>query len=126
MKKQTAHWVALARYDLRAAKRNLDTRTYVYVIFLCHLTIEKLLKSCITEFTETFPPPIHDLNKLSRLARIQFPDDFAQFVSEMAQKSVPTRYPESLKAFNRKDAEQTLQQTRKVAQWLEQELKSNG
>lgn len=126
MKVQTEHWVELAQYDLRAAKHNFDSRTYLYVIFLYHLTLEKLLKACITEFTETFPPPIHDLNKLTRLAKIEFSDEFARFVSEMAQKSVPARYPESLKDFSRNDAEHCLKQTRKVARWLEQKLKSNS
>jgi HEPN domain-containing protein len=124
MKQQTLHWIDMARYDLRAAKHNFDTRTYLYVIFLCHLTIEKLLKGCITEFTDDFPPPIHDLNKLTRLASIQFPDEYASFVSEMSQKSVPARYPTTLNAYNRQDARECLERSRKVAKWLEAKLKS--
>jgi HEPN domain-containing protein len=126
MKPQTQQWLDMAHYDLRAAKHNFDTRTYLYVIFLCHLTIEKLLKGCITEFTEDFPPPIHDLNKLVRLAKLALPDELARFVSEMSQKSVPARYPQTLNAYSRKDAEDCLKQTRRVAKWLEAKLKSNA
>ena len=116
----------MAHYDLRAAKHNLDTRTYLYVIFLCHLTIEKMLKGCITEFTADFPPPIHDLNKLVHLAKLTLPDDMIRFVSEMSQKSVPARYPQTLSAYNRQDAKESLEQTRRVAKWLEAKLKSSA
>jgi hypothetical protein len=71
------------------AKYLLKTRRYVYGIFMCHLTIEKLLKACVTEFTEKFPPKIHELDKLARLAGIEFPPELAPFVLELSAKSVP-------------------------------------
>jgi len=93
---------------------------------MCHLTIEKLLKACVTEFTEKFPPKIHELDKLARLAGIEFPPELAPFVLELSAKSVPTRYPEDLKEYNRQIAQECFTNTRKVAKWLEQKLKSVG
>ena len=93
MKPQTQQWLDIARYDLRAAKHNFDTRTYLYVIFLCHLTIEKLLKGCVTEFTEGFPPPIHDLNKLVHLANLTLPNEMTRFVSEMSHLTFGRQTP---------------------------------
>jgi len=124
VKKHTEHWVELAQYDLETAKHMLTTRRYVYVVFLCHLTIEKLLKACITEFTETFPPPIHSLEKLTKKAGVQFPDELAKFVEKMSEESVATRYPEDLKDYDRKRAKECLAQTKQIVNILERQLKS--
>lgn len=126
MKARTRQWLDMAHYDLRAAKHTFDTRTYSYVIFFCHLTIEKMLKGCITEFAIGFPPLTHDLNQLARLAMLKFPDEMAHFVAETSQKSVPACYPQSLNTFNRQDAADCLAETRKVAKWLEAKLKSSA
>ncbi len=100
------------------------SRRYIWVVFLCHLTIEKLLKAHITEITTDFPPYIHDLNKLTEKAGLNFPPSLASFVDGMSKASVTTRYPEDLKEIKRKAAADCLQQTHEVVKWLEQQLKS--
>jgi len=47
------HWLDLADYDLNAAKTMLGGRHYLYVGFLCHLTIEKALKGVILNINRT-------------------------------------------------------------------------
>ncbi|MCL0094232.1 HEPN domain-containing protein, partial [Dehalococcoidia bacterium] len=37
----------------------LQSGRYVYVIFMCHLSIEKTLKGILTEETSTIPPKTH-------------------------------------------------------------------
>ena len=49
MKPETTVWVEDAEYDLQSAKVMLDSGRYFFVVFMCHLTIEKLLKSVIVE-----------------------------------------------------------------------------
>ncbi len=41
LKKTTANWIATSRYDSESAQHMLKTGRYIYVIFLCHLAIEK-------------------------------------------------------------------------------------
>lgn len=124
VKKHTVHWLELARYDLKTAEHMLKSRRYIYVVFLSHLTIEKLLEAYITETTTDFPPYIHDLNKLTEKAGLAFPTSLAGLVDQMSKASVPTRYPEDLKAIKRRTAEECFEQTRKVFKWLERQLKS--
>ena len=42
MRKDTANWIALADYDIETARHMLATERYLYVVFLCHLALEKL------------------------------------------------------------------------------------
>jgi HEPN domain-containing protein len=51
MRSDTQNWVALAEYDLETARHMLDTGRYLCVVFLCHLTLEKILKAHVTEVT---------------------------------------------------------------------------
>jgi HEPN domain-containing protein len=53
--------MALAEYDLDTAQHMLETGRYLYVIFLCHLALEKMLKAHVTEVTQTVPVKTHDL-----------------------------------------------------------------
>jgi len=53
MKPETQNWVEDADYDLQSAKAMLESGRYFFVVFMCHLTIEKLLKAVIVEKTGT-------------------------------------------------------------------------
>jgi len=61
MRPETEAWVEDAEYDLQSAKVMLDSGRYFFVVFMCHLTIEKLLKSVIVERQGLEPPRMHNL-----------------------------------------------------------------
>lgn len=48
MRKTTANWLASADYDLETADAMLKSRRYLYVVFMCHLALEKTLKALYT------------------------------------------------------------------------------
>jgi HEPN domain-containing protein len=56
MRPETEVWGEDAEYDLQSAKTMLDSGRYFFVVFMCHLTIEKLLKSVIVERQGLEPP----------------------------------------------------------------------
>jgi HEPN domain-containing protein len=68
MRKDTANWIALTDYDLETAQHMLATGRYLYVVFLCHLALEKLLKAHVAEVTQSLPIKTHDLIYLLRRA----------------------------------------------------------
>lgn len=125
MKKETEHWLETAEYDFETAKAMMRTRRYLYVIFMCHLCLEKMLKGCVVEYIDVFPPYTHSLVKLVTTASIRLPEDLNKFVIEISERSVVTRYPEDLKQFNRRRAASCLEQTEKVMSWLKRELMSS-
>jgi HEPN domain-containing protein len=44
MDKVIKNWLASSRYDIKTAEAIYKSKRYVYVIFMCHLSIEKALK----------------------------------------------------------------------------------
>ena len=62
---KTTYWVEMAEYDLDTAIAMLNTKRYLYVGFMCHQVIEKMLKAYWSKIFEE--PPLKILS-LSRLA----------------------------------------------------------
>ncbi|MBU1746033.1 MAG: HEPN domain-containing protein [Proteobacteria bacterium] len=57
-------WVA-AR-DIKTADHMFETKRYVYVLFMCHLATEKLIKALYEATTKEMPPKTHNLVLLLR------------------------------------------------------------
>ena len=83
-------------YDIDTARQMFKTKRYVYVIFMCHLAIEKALKAIVCEETNKFPPKTHDLILLTNLGKIEFPEDLLNYIGMINNVAVVTRYPEDL------------------------------
>ena len=98
MRKDTQNWIDLAEYDLETARHMLSTGRYLYVIFLCHLALEKLLKTHVTEATQSIPVKTHDLIYLVKKGGIELPEAYLDFLGKINTASIPTRYPEDLQS----------------------------
>ena len=126
MKKATANWLQSMGYDLKTVSTLLKDRKYIYVVFMCHLAIEKALKAVLSEMFKELPPYTHNLNRLIELGNIKLPHKHQDFINKINLQSVPTRYPEDFKKlskeFNKKIAEDYLKQTRGVITWLKQNI----
>jgi len=125
LKPQTEHWLEVAEYDLGTAEAMLRSRRYVYVVFFCHLCLEKALKARIVEFADVFPPYTHSLSKLLELAKLDIPEQLSDFIYNMSDLNVATRYPKDLKQFQRAQAREYFDRTREVFSWLRQRLISS-
>lgn len=126
MKKSTLNWLLSAEYDLKTAATLLKNRRYIYVVFMCHLALEKTLKAVLSEMCKELPPYTHNLNRLLEMGNISLPEEFQDFISKINLQSVPTRYPEDFKRlsreFDRKIAEDYLKQTKRTIKWLRQNI----
>ncbi|MDP2168066.1 MAG: HEPN domain-containing protein [Thermodesulfovibrionales bacterium] len=127
MKKETLNWIASSEYDLNTAEHMLKSGRYLYVIFVCHLSIEKLLKAIISEDTGKLPPKAHDLIYLASLAKLQPPESNLDFIGKINSASVVTRYPEDLSmavsAYPKEIAEDYLARTKEALSWLKQDTR---
>ena len=97
MRKETKNWLDTAKYDITTAQHMLNTGRYIYVIFMCHLAIEKILKAVINEKTGKLPPKTHSLLYLLELSKVKLSEDLLDFVGALNNASIVTRYPEDLK-----------------------------
>ena len=74
MKQITLNWLRGAEYDIETAESLFKARRYIYVIFMCHLAVEKTLKAVIAETSATPLPRTHNLYHLLELGCINLPE----------------------------------------------------
>ena len=102
----------------------LDTGRYLYVVFCCHLALEKLLKAHVTEATQTVPTKTHDLIYLVKNSGLTVPQPHLDFIGKINNANIPTWYPEDLQCAVRDYPESVardyLLKAREATQWLKQ------
>ena len=122
MRRDTENWLASADYDIETANHMLATGRYLYVIFMCHLALEKTLKAIAAEAKGQTPTKTHDLLYLVKLADLNLNQERLDFIGKINNASIPTRYPEDLRqaitAYPKKVAESYLEKTKEVVSWL--------
>ncbi|VAW18053.1 hypothetical protein MNBD_BACTEROID05-1307 [hydrothermal vent metagenome] len=115
----------MADYDLKTAEYMLESKRYVYVIFMCHLSIEKVLKAIVCQKTKHSPPRTHDLIALVKIGKIQILEDMMDFVGIINNASIVTRYPEDLSqivsSYPQKVAKMYLAKTKEVVKCLKRD-----
>lgn len=120
--KSVRNWIASAEYDLETAKHMFNTGRYLYVIFMCHLSLEKMLKAHVELHENKFPPKIHDLKVLLERAELKIPATLTSIIKELDYESIPIRYPEdlnnALKRYTKQYCTKVLKQTEEALQWL--------
>ena len=94
MRKDTKSFLDSVEYDIQTAQHMVNTGRYIYVIFMCHLAIEKMLKAIVAETINRTPPKTHNLIYLLKLAEIQVPSEYFEFITKINNASIITRYPE--------------------------------
>lgn len=127
MRKDAENFISSAEYDLHTAVHMLNTCRYIYVIFMCHLSIEKMLKALAAEVTDKTPPKTHNLIYLTKLAGIHFNDEHFEFIAKLNNASVVTRYPEDfeklIEAYPENISADYLKNTMEIVEWLKQNEK---
>lgn len=115
-------WLKQADYDLGTAKAMLRTRRYIYTVFMCHLAIEKALKGIYAKKFRENPSKTHNLNYLCEKINLEIPEKFQDFIDNLNNLSVPTRYPDELERllrdFKKGVTKKTYNQTKELLQWL--------
>lgn len=104
-----------------------ETKRYVYVLFMCHLAVEKLLKALYEAAREKVPPKTHNLVYLMNEADLDVPEGHLKTVESLNDISVVTRYPEDIralvKAFKKERAEDYLKKTKALLKWLKRDTR---
>ena len=122
MEPDVKYWVDLSRYDVETAKAMLASGRYLYVLFTCQQSIEKMLKALVVQSTGSFPPKIHDLVKLATIAKIDVENDQKEFLAKLNYYYLETRYPRELteisKQIKKASAIEFYNNTKKMLKWL--------
>ena len=128
MRKDVENYMSSSDYDFSTAKHLLRIGRYVYVIFLCHMSLEKMLKATFSKSLNRSAPKTHNLLYLLKETNTKLPPEYFDFLSKINNASIATRYPEDLSklisSFPKQVAKEYLEQTEKILVWLKQQLKS--
>lgn len=121
--KITRYWVDAAGHDLETARSLFRTGRYDYCLFLCHLSLEKMLKAIVAKTIKDHPPFTHNLLYLAGKADIDLSKIQINLLDEINEFNLEARYPEDLKAFYKKAnkgfAKKYLDSTKGLFQWLQ-------
>ena len=88
------YWVDIADYDLKTAEAMLETGRYLYVGFMCHQVIEKMLKGYYVFIRNEQPPYIHTLDRLAKMTELfdEFSENQKEFIRRLQPLNIETRY----------------------------------
>ena len=116
------YWLQSAEKSLRVAEDNFRLKHYDWCLFLCHLTLERLLKGLIVKKTDKSPPPIHNLTHLAEQAKLRLnPSQTDDFV-EISSFNVEARYDDIKLSFYKKATksytEKWFNKCKEYKQWL--------
>lgn len=118
----SANWIESAEYDLETARHMLSSGRYLYVVFMCHLAIEKILKAHVAEVRKETPAKTHDLLYLIKRVKLELPETHLEFVGRINNASIPMRYPDNirriLREYDESVAREYLEKTTEVLNWL--------
>lgn len=122
--KPPEEWLKQADYDLDTAYAMFEAGRFIYTVFMCHLSIEKALKGLYAKKFEKDPPKIHNLNYFCEKIEIAIEKEWQDFIDNLNDLSVPTRYPDELERllrdYKEKDTKGVLERTKGLLLWLKQ------
>lgn len=129
MNNKAEYWIDMADYDLETARTMLIGKRYLYVGFMCHLTIEKALKAVISNGDEeATPPKIHDLVKLSKQGSVYdvMDDKQKDFLEVLLPLNIEARYSSYKEKLSTELTNERctgiLEETEELLCWIKQQL----
>ncbi|MDR3626004.1 MAG: HEPN domain-containing protein [Ignavibacteriaceae bacterium] len=70
MNEKIKYWTDLSEYDLETVEAMLTSRRFLYVGFMCHQSIEKILKAYFTKTKTDSAPFTHSLSYIAKKAEL--------------------------------------------------------
>jgi HEPN domain-containing protein len=124
--KTLAYWIDLSEYDLKVAESLYEKGHYLYMGFMCHQSVEKMLKAIYVAKFDAAPPYIHKLDKLIELTGLKDAMSEAQYdlIDELIPLNIQARYPAYKDAIyeliDDVKAEDILKKTGALISWLKE------
>jgi HEPN domain-containing protein len=124
--KTVAYWIDLSEYDLKVAESLSEKGHYLYMGFMCHQSVEKMLKAVYVAKFDAAPPYIHKLDKLIELTGLKDAMSEVQYdlIDELIPLNIQARYPaykDSIyKLIDDIKAEEIFEKTGALISWLKQ------
>ena len=128
MDQKVKYWLDLADYDLETAKALLQSKRFLYVGFMCHQAIEKVLKAYYVQKIGAFAPKTHNLRALAQKSGIlQLIDNYyMQIIISLEPLNIEARYPTDkeklFRSLTQERCEDILNSTSEIYSWIKKKL----
>lgn len=130
MSKKVDYWLELSDYDLQTAIVMLEGGRFLYVGFMAHQCIEKILKGYFVRHGNDHrtPPHSHRLSLLAKKASLydSFSESQKNFIDVLEPMNIESRYPSNkdrlLRSLTKDRCTQILQETKELQAWIKQKL----
>ncbi|MFC2137821.1 HEPN domain-containing protein [Bacteroidota bacterium] len=128
MEEKIKYWIDLSDYDLDTAYAMLQSKRYLYVGYMCHLTIEKIFKAYFYKLKQEIPPFKHNLSYLAKSAGFyeQLSEEQKDFIDQLEPLNIEARYPTHkerlLKSLDEKKCEDLIGKSKKLQEWIKVKL----
>ena len=128
MNDKATYWIEMSDYDFDTAKAMLETKRYLYVAFMCHQTIEKILKAYWSNVLEEPPLKIHSLSRLAEKSGLDkdMSEEQTDFIDELEPLNIEARYPSYkerlMKSLTADRCKKLIEQTDKLRIWIKSKL----
>jgi len=102
LEKQIDYWKKSAERNWKTAQSLLKLKHYDFCLFVCHLTLEKLLKGLIVKRTNKAAPYTHYLEELAKLAKLNLIKEQIDRLKIITNFNIAGRYDDVKFAFYKK------------------------
>lgn len=128
MNDKVTYWIEMSDYDFDTAKAMLETKRYLYVAFMCHQTIEKILKAYWSKVLEEPPLKVHSLSRLAEKSGLDkdMSEEQTDFIDELEPLNIEARYPSYkerlMRSLTSDRCKELIEQTDKLRTWIKSKL----
>ncbi len=128
MTDQINYWRELSDYDIETADAMQKSKRYLYVGFMSHQSIEKILKAYFIKINGESAPFSHSLSYIAKKAKIyeHFTEDQKRFLDMLEPMNIECRYPthkeQLLKSLTEERCREILDNSKELQLWIKQKL----
>lgn len=128
MEDKVRYWVEMSDYDYDTANAMFETKRYLYVAFMCHQTIEKMLKAYWSKVLEEPPLKIHHLSRLAARSGLvdELNEEQLNFIDALEPLNIEARYPsykeQLMRSLTSDYCKLLLNQTDELRLWIKDRL----
>ncbi|OGZ72205.1 MAG: hypothetical protein A2908_02355 [Candidatus Staskawiczbacteria bacterium RIFCSPLOWO2_01_FULL_38_12b] len=116
------YWEKSSENDFSVAQDLFKSKKYSYALFFCHLSLEKLLKCFIVQYTKKPAPLEHNLVRLAKDAGFALSDEQKDLLAEITTFNIKARYDDYKTNFYKKAtrtyAQGYINETKNLIIWL--------
>ncbi len=122
------YWSDLSNYDIDTAEAMLNTKRYLYVGFMTHQSIEKILKAYYVKIHNETAPFSHNLSYLAKKSGLyeKFTEEQKAFIDILEPMNIECRYPAHkdrlFQSLTDERCKEILKNTKELQEWIKQRL----